>query len=406
MKAIYLDCFSGISGNMLLGAFIDAGLPTTYLEGELNKLPVANEFYLNVSSVSKNGVAATYADVVLTKKDEEHACGETGHRHGHRRYADIVDMIERSTLKSDVKRTALSVFDVLARAEGKVHGVPPEDVTFHEVGATDSIVDIVGVAVAVDYFNLERVFVGRVNTGSGFVRCAHGLMPVPAPATAELMVDLPGKFHAHAEWELTTPTGAAVLKALAVYAEDLPEDFSVERIAYGAGTHDLEIPNVLRLYLGDVAKGNTVKLFVAQTNIDDMEPRLYDYAAEKLFAAGALDVWVTNILMKKNRPAQQLSALFAEKDKDGIVSVIFTETTSIGVRIFPVGERVEAMRHIARVSTKYGDVACKVSAYKGKIVSVSAEYDECKECAEKSGVPLKTVVREAVDEMTGRLGDE
>ena len=376
MKAVYLDCFSGISGNMLLGAFIDAGLPTAYLEGELNKLPVAGEFYLKVDAVNKRGIAATYADVVLNENHGDHDA--QGKRHHHRRYADIVAMIAESSLKSDVKRTATAIFSELAKAEGKVHGVAADDVTFHEVGATDSIVDIVGAAIAVDYLGIERVYVGKVNTGSGFVECAHGLMPVPAPATAELLRELP-HYAAVAEKELTTPTGAAILKALAVYADNLPEDFVAERIAYGAGTHDLEMPNVLRLY---------------------------DYAAEKLFAAGALDVWTENIMMKKNRPAQKLSVLFAEKDKDAVAAIIFTETTSIGMRLFNVDERLEAVRHIAKVSTKYGDVACKVSAYKGKIVSVSAEYDECKAAAKQSGAPLKEIAREAVAVMTSRLGDE
>ena len=403
MKAVYLDCFSGISGNMLLGAFIDAGLPTAYLEGELNKLPVAGEFYLKVDAVNKRGIAATYADVVLNENHGDHDA--QGKRHHHRRYADIVAMIAESSLKSDVKRTATAIFSELAKAEGKVHGVAADDVTFHEVGATDSIVDIVGAAIAVDYLGIERVYVGKVNTGSGFVECAHGLMPVPAPATAELLRELP-HYAAVAEKELTTPTGAAILKALAVYADNLPEDFVAERIAYGAGTHDLEMPNVLRLYLGDVKSGNAVKLLVAETNIDDMDSRLYDYAAEKLFAAGALDVWTENIMMKKNRPAQKLSVLFAEKDKDAVAAIIFTETTSIGMRLFNVDERLEAVRHIAKVSTKYGDVACKVSAYKGKIVSVSAEYDECKAAAKQSGAPLKEIAREAVAVMTSRLGDE
>ena len=403
MKGIYLECFSGISGNMLLGAFVGAGVPTAYLEAELNKLPMANEFYLKFDDVKKCGVAATHVDVVLNgemKKEEHHH-----HEHSHRSYADIRAMLEKAPLKSEVKRTALAIFRELAAAEGKVHGVSADDVTFHEVGATDSIVDIVGAAICVDYLNLERVFVGNVNTGSGFVECAHGLMPVPAPATAELLRELP-HYHAVEEQELTTPTGAAILKTLAVYAENLPKDFSAERISYGAGTRDLSIPNVLRMYFGDVKGGATVKLFVAETNIDDMNPQLYDYVTEKLFAAGALDVWTTNIVMKKNRPAQKFSVLFEEKYKDAVAEIIFTETTSIGTRIFAVDERIEAVRHIAKVATKYGDVACKVSAYKGKIVSVSAEYDECCECAKKSDVPLKFVQREAVAVMTARLGDE
>ena len=298
----------------------------------------------------------------------------------------------------------MQIFTALAEAEGKVHGKSPEDVTFHEVGATDSIVDIVGTAICLDYLEIERVFVSRVNTGSGFVKCAHGLMMVPAPATAELLKPFP-TYKQEAEKELTTPTGAAVLNALAVFAKSLPVDFAVETIAYGAGTWNLSFPNVLRLYLGEYAGSPSPRRYLLETNIDDMNPQVYGYLLERLLAAGALDVWTTPIYMKKNRPAATLSVLVAEDKKEPCAEIIFAETTAIGLRVLAVDERLEAERQMAKVTTKYGEVSVKVSAFHGKIVSVSAEYEDCRQLALAHKIPLKLVQQEAVQEMRRRLGD-
>lgn len=408
MKAIYLDCFSGISGNMLLGAFLQAGVPAAYLLNELQKLPVADEFEMKIEEVEKRGIAAVHVDVVLKHDAHDHHEHEHEHEHHHghhhRSFRDIKKMIESAALSPETKKLSIAVFDVLAEAEGKIHGREKDDVTFHEVGATDSIVDIVGTAAALDYLGIDKVFVSRVNTGSGFVECAHGLMPVPAPATAELLKGVPF-YAAHAEKELTTPTGAAVIKTFAVHEENLPADFSVERIAYGAGTRDLAIPNVLRMYVGETNGAANEKRCLVETNIDDMNPQIYGYLFERLLAAGALDVWTENIFMKKNRPAQKLTVLLNEADKEKIAEMIFTETTSIGLRVVPVTSRIEAVRHIAKVETKYGEVRCKVSAYKGKIVSISAEYEDCKAAAESESVPLKLVQQEAMNVLTERLGD-
>ncbi len=395
MRAIYLECFAGISGNMILGAFLQAGVPAAHLEKELKKLPVGDEFALKIEDVMKNGIGAVHLEVELKQEP-------TGHEHRH--YADIRKMIENSALNDDIKKNSLAIFENLAAVEGKIHGRDIEDVAFHEVGATDSVVDIVGAAICLDYMDIGRVFVSKVNTGSGFVECAHGLMPVPAPATAELLKEFPC-YHAHAEKELTTPTGAAILKTLAVYEENLPVDFAVQTIAYGAGTYELDIPNVLRMTVGEYQGSGAAKRVIIETNIDDMNPQLYDYVYDKLFAAGALDVWTTNIMMKKNRPAQMLSVLLEEENKEKIAAVIFGETTSIGLRVINVSERIEAVRHIAKVETKYGEVACKVSAYKGKIVSISAEYEDCKKLAEEKDAPLKNVQREALKVFAERLGE-
>ena len=417
MRAIYLDCFSGLSGNMLLGAFLAAGMPLETLEAELRRLPMAAEFRLKVSSVKKNGIAATYVDVELLGEGHEHehahehSCehGEGhdhahAHEHAHRTMRDVRAILEHSSLSAEVKETSLKIFGALAQAEGKVHGVRPEDVHFHEVGAVDSIVDIVGTAICLDYLEIEKIFVSRVNTGSGTVHTQHGLMMVPAPATAELLRFFP-TYHEGAAKELTTPTGAAVLAALAEFSDHVPTDLLTECIAYGAGTWDLELPNVVRLYIGECKGGGKRDLSLIETNIDDMDAQLFGYVSERLFALGALDVWTTPIYMKKNRPAHMLSVLVAEDKKAQCLSLLFSETTSIGMRVLHVDERVEAVRHTALVDTPHGKVRCKVSAYGGKIVSLSPEYDDCREIAAREGIPLKRVRQEALDDLRERLGE-
>ena len=409
---------------MLLGAFLAAGMPLETLEAELRRLPMAEEFRLKVSSVKKNGIAATYVDVELLGEGHEHehahehSCEhdhghanegavplhEHSHEHHHRTMRDVRAILERSSLSAEVKETSLKIFGVLAQAEGKVHGMMPEDVHFHEVGAVDSIVDIVGTAICLDYLEIEKIFVSRVNTGSGTVHTQHGLMMVPAPATAELLRLFP-TYHEGAAKELTTPTGAAVLAALAEFSDHVPADLLTECIAYGAGTWDLELPNIVRLYIGECKGGGKRDLSLIETNIDDMDAQLFGYVSERLFALGALDVWTTPIYMKKNRPAHMLSVLVAEDKKAQCLSLLFSETTSIGMRVLHVDERVEAVRHTALVDTPHGKVRCKVSAYGGKIVSLSPEYDDCREIAAREGIPLKRVRQEALDDLRERLGE-
>jgi len=250
MKAIYLDCFAGISGNMLLGAFLQGGVPIEYLKAELGKLSLPDTYELQASQVSKNGISAIYAEVLLEGHHAEENHGE--HHHHHRAWADIRKLIEDSSLPDRVKKQSTAIFENLAVAEGKIHNRPTDEVAFHEVGAVDSIVDIVGAAICLDYLSIKKIMVSRINTGSGFVKCARGLIPVPAPATAELLRGF-SAYHQGAEKELTTPTGAAIVHTLASYEENMPKDFRVESIAYGAGFWDLDIPNVLRVYFGEQA---------------------------------------------------------------------------------------------------------------------------------------------------------
>lgn len=414
MKAIYLDCFSGISGNMLLGAFLHAGVPLEYIEQELKHIELPDEYHIHAEKVNKNGIQAIHMDVELPahadhSHDHIHEDGHHhahdhehphlphrndhhGHEHAHRTFCDIRKILTGSKLSETVVNTSLSIFDKLAEAEGKVHGLPKDEVAFHEVGAVDSIVDIVGAAICMEYMGIEKIFVSRVNTGSGYVRCAHGLMMVPAPATAELLKSFP-IYKAGAEKELTTPTGAAVISTLAEYSDSLP--FSADKIAYGAGTMDLEIPNVLRIYLGEW-HGNEQKKFLLETNIDDMNPQIYGYLYERLLSAGALDVWTSPIYMKKNRPANTLSLLVDGDHRDACVEIVMKETSSIGIRVFQLDDRIEAQRTIETVKTKYGDIRCKISKYSGETVSISPEYEDCKKIAKRMNVPLKLVQQEAM----------
>ena len=410
MKALYLDCASGISGNMFIGACLQLGVPEKYFRGELEKLNLHDEYELKFEDVVKNGIGAAYFNVdVLHEHHEHHDFPSNVHHihshehHEHRTLADIRKIIEASELSASIKNCALAIFGKIAEAEGKVHHVPAEEVHFHEVGAIDSIVDIVGCAICLDYLEVKKVFVSRVNVGSGFVKCAHGLMPIPAPATAELLQGFK-TYSFGAEKELTTPTGAAIVNTLAESSVDLPDDFVSEKIGYGAGTLNLDIPNVVRIYYGEYGGQPARQLVKLETNIDDMNPQIFGWLYEKLFAAGALDVWTTPIFMKKNRPAQMLSVLVESYKQAACTKIIFEETTTIGLRIINVDGRVEAVRKIAKVETSFGEVQCKVSAYDGKIVSISPEYEDCRRLAAENHVPLKTVWQEALTKQQQRLG--
>ena len=412
MKALYLDCASGISGNMFIGACLQLGVPEKYLRGEFEKLNLGDEYELEFSDVSKNGIGAAYFDVKLLHEHEHHHENQPAnihhlhqhvHHHEHRKMADIRKIIDATEFSAEVKNCALAIFGKLAEAEGKVHNVPAEEVHFHEVGAIDSIIDILGCAICIDYLEIKKVFVSRINVGHGFVKCAHGLMPIPAPATAELLQGFK-TYSFGAEKELTTPTGAAIVNTLAENSVDMPEDFVSEKIGYGAGTLNLDIPNVLRIYLGEFKGQPARRLVKLETNIDDMNPQIYGWLYERLFAAGALDVWTENIYMKKNRPAQKLSVLVESDKQDTCTKIIFEETTTIGIRVINVEKRIEAVRKMAKVETSYGEVQCKVSAYDGKIVSITPEYEDCRRLAEKNNVPFKTVWQEALTKQQQRLG--
>jgi len=377
---LYLSGFAGVSGNMFLGALLDAGLSEEVLREMVSALPVSG-YELNIEPILKNGIAATSFDVVLDPEEKQ----------PHRHLADISKIIEGADLSDAVKERSVAVFTKLAEAEAKVHGTTVEKTHVHEVGGVDAMIDIVGTVFGLELLGIEKLFAGNLRAGFGLVDCAHGTIPVPAPATVELLSGIPYSL-GDIEKELMTPTGAALLATLCDGFGDRPEGFMTEKTAYGAGGWDLDIPNVLRVEAGYVDAAFTEKLTVLETNIDDCSPQIFGYLMERLFKAGALDVWQTPILMKKSRSAIKLSVLSPVSLENGLKSIVFEETTTIGIRSFPVNRTV-ADRREENVETPWGIVRVKISSVNGKVCSVTPEYDDCRKLAESSDRPLKEVIR-------------
>ncbi|MHB8846264.1 MAG: nickel pincer cofactor biosynthesis protein LarC [Nitrospirota bacterium] len=382
MTIAYFDCFSGISGDMTLGALVDAGLPLDVLRAELAKLNL-HGYTISSEKVRRSGLAATKVHVVLDEKEQPT-----------RHLSDIQKIINGSALSPTVKQKSLAIFQRLAEVEAKVHGTTPEKVHFHEVGAVDALVDIVGSVIGLENLGITEIIGSPVNVGSGTVHTAHGKLPVPAPATAGLLTNIP-LYSSSITFELTTPTGAAIISTLAASFGPLPQ-MKVSSIAYGAGNKDFPgQPNVLRLMIGKflpVYDEDTSTLI--ETNIDDMNPQLYDSVIEKLLAQGAQDAFLTPIIMKKGRPGILLSVLCDRANSDSVLDTIFRETTSIGVRIGETG-RKKLQREVRQVETPYGPVCVKVSRRGDEIMTVTPEYDDCRKLAEEKQVPLKRVMDEA-----------
>ena len=402
---LYLSCFSGVSGNMFIGALLDAGFPEEAFRKMVSALPVSG-YTLQIESVVKRGIRATHFDVELDH--HEH--------HAHRHLADIVKIINEAKLSETVKARSIAVFTKLAEAEAKVHGTTVEKIHFHEVGGVDAIIDIVGAVFGLETLGIEKIYAGSLRTGCGFIKCAHGAMPIPAPATAELLTGIPYT-HGEIEKELLTPTGAALLATLCDGFGDRPEGFVSEKTAYGAGGWDLDIPNVLRVQVGQIvgqaslypeslcpqestrsrireARPTIDDLIVMEANIDDCNPQIFDYVMDRLLKTGARDVWLTPVQMKKNRPAVTLSVLAPAELREKIEEIIFAETTTIGIRRYPV-QRTAAERREETVETPWGSVRVKISSINGKVCSATPEYDDCRKLAEANGVPLKEVLAAA-----------
>lgn len=389
MKIAYLDCFSGISGDMTLGALVDAGLDFKLLQRDLAGLAL-DEYELYEEKVVKNGISGTKVKVLALEG------------HVHRHLGDIQEIIDRSSLPIEVKEKSIQVFTRLAEAEAKVHGTTVDQVHFHEVGAVDAIVDIVGAAIGFWRLGIEKVYASSVHTGTGFVKAAHGVMPVPAPATLELLRGVP-VYARDIQQELVTPTGAAILTTYCQEFCPMPE-FKVERVGYGAGEKNLEIPNLLRLTLGELVNegGNPKRGLVGQdgireghaltleTNIDDMNPEFYEHLFEKLLKAGAMDVYLQNIQMKKNRPATMLTVQISPERLEEFRNLIFMETTSIGLRVYPITKYMLPYE-LRTVETEYGLARVKVAFLDGKVCTMSPEYEDCRKLAQESGLSLKMV---------------
>ncbi len=393
MTLAYFDCFSGISGDMILGALVDAGVSLDALRAELAKLDLSG-YELKSEKVTRSGIAATKVTVAIGRKDQPS-----------RRLADIVDLIDASSLSSSIKEKSGLIFKRMAEAEARVHSTTPDKVHFHEVGAIDAIVDIVGSVVGLDLLGITSVTASPVNTGSGMVRTAHGTLPVPAPATAELLKGMP-MYQSSTPFELATPTGAAILSTLASSFGPLPR-MRADRIAYGAGDKDFpDHPNVLRLMIGEpVINYEEDTSIIIETNIDDMNPQLYEHLIDRLLHAGAHDAYLTPVIMKKGRPAILLSVLTDRTVQDRVLDVLFRETTSIGVRIGEVG-RKKLSREIREVETPYGTVRVKISKRGDEVLTVTPEYDDCRKIAEEKNIPLKQVIEEAKAMLVSRRAAE
>lgn len=389
MKVAYFDCFSGASGDMILGSLMDAGLPLERLKSELAKLNLSH-FDLQVQRVSQKGISGSQA-IVLVEEDHHH----------HRHLSDIRDIIGESGLDEQVKEKSVAIFNRLAEAEAKVHHSPIEHVHFHEVGAMDAIIDVVGAVAAMAALGIETVVCSPMHVGTGIVQCAHGTLPVPAPATAELLQGKP-IYSTGVKGELVTPTGAAILTTLADDFGPMPP-MILEKVGYGAGTADIAIPNLLRVYIGQTSrdsKGVEIEsVAVVETGIDDMNPQIYEYVMEKMFAMGVMDVYLVPLHMKKNRPGTLLTVLCRPDMVGRVTEVLIDETTTTGIR-WRIDGRIKADRSINKIETPLGPVQVKWAEVDGRVVNVSPEYEDCKRVAIEKKLPLKevlNVVRSAVD---------
>ncbi len=382
MTLAYFDCFSGISGDMTLGALVDAGVSIDALRAELAKLDLPG-YEIKSEKVKRSGISATKVHVIIDQKDQKS-----------RHLSEIEKIIEDSSLSLPVKKKSSLIFKRLAEAEAKVHATTPDKIHFHEVGAVDAIVDIVGSVIGLELLGVSQTMISAINVGSGMVQTTHGLLPVPAPATAELLTNIP-LYQSTTQFELTTPTGAAIISTIGSSFGPMPP-MKVARIAYGAGDKDFPgHPNVLRLMIGEPVAGyDEDTSVVIETNIDDMNPQIYDYLIEKLMQQGAQDVYLTPIIMKKGRPAVLLSVLADKARTDAVLDTLFRETTSIGVRIQNVG-RKKLTRDVREVDTVYGKIRIKISRRGNEILTITPEYEDCRRIAEERQIPLKQVMEEA-----------
>jgi len=388
MKHAYLDCFSGISGDTFVGALLDVGLPLEHLIAELKRIPLGLYEFKRTRAL-RGHLVGTRIEICAPGKQPS------------RKLRDIEQLIAHSPFSASVKERALKVFSRLAEAEGKLHNMPPEKVHFHEVGAVDSILDIVGTCIALEFLNIEQLTCSPVNVGGGRVQAAHGSLPVPAPAALELLKGIP-IFSSGVEGELVTPTGAALITTLAASFGPIPA-MKVERIGYGAGAREIPgQPNLARLLLGRSTERAAVQpgaggdevVSVIEANVDDMSPQLFGFFIDQALAAGALDVTCTPIQMKKDRPGILVSVLCLPEKSDALAQILFEQTTTIGVRIYEARRKV-LERELVSVRTPYGAVKVKVARREGKVLNVAPEYEDCQRLATEKNVPLKQVMMAA-----------
>jgi len=398
MKTLYFDCFAGASGNMILGALVALGVDEKELIEQINLLDVADST-IEFKTIDKSGIAAVHAEVVVP------------HEHVHRHLHTIEKIINDSRLSDSAKKRAIKIFTKLAEAEAKVHGTDIQKVHFHEVGAMDAIIDVVGACVGFEMLGIEKFVCSKIHVGSGFVEMAHGKYPVPPPAVAELLKEIP-IYSTEIEGELITPTGAAIISTVCDSFGPIPE-MKIERTAYGAGTREYKnFPNALRLILGEIQseqfkvqssdlieqQSDANQLILIETNIDDLSPQIFGYVMERAFEIGAADCWFTPIQMKKNRPATMISILCATDKKELLTEMLYTETSTLGVRIKTV-ERDCLLRETVKVETEFGAVDVKIAKHKGVIVNAKPEYEQIRKIALQSKKSLREIEREVLNDL-------
>jgi pyridinium-3,5-bisthiocarboxylic acid mononucleotide nickel chelatase len=396
MRIAYFDCFSGISGDMFVGALLDAGLKIEILEKELNKLNLSG-YQLEVNKVLKKGISASQFKVKIQEKGVE------------RRFKDILNILEESKLDEEIKNEVKKIFFKIAEAESKIHQEDIEKIHFHEIGGLDSIMDISSAVIGIKALEIKEIYSSPLPLGKGFVKCAHGILPLPAPATLELLKNIP-TYSGGMESEMVTPTGAAIISTLTKDFGERPL-MKIEKIGYGAGEREFSIPNLLRVSIGekilsdrDLMDGYVHdEALLIETNIDDMNPEFYDYIMDKLFSQGALDVFLTPIQMKKNRPAQMFSIIVYEQNLKEILKVLFSESTTLGVRIKEV-KRLKLTQQNFIAETKYGKIKVKVGIFKEDIKTIAPEYQDCHKIAQQYQVPLKEIYEEAKKVAYDKLG--
>jgi len=386
MKTLYFDCFAGASGDMILGAMVAAGVDPSFLREQLLLLPVAG-FSIDFETVNRSGLSATYARV------------EAAHEHKHRHLSDIKQIIEGSGLSDSVKRRAVQIFTRLAEAEARVHNEPVDHVHFHEVGALDAIVDVVGAAICFDALRIDRFMCSPIHTGSGMVKMAHGQFPIPPPAVTELLKGVP-LYATEIKGELLTPTGAAIITTVCHEYGPIPQMLT-ETTGYGAGTREYpDFPNVLRVLLGQTEDQSATdeRLWMLETNLDDASPQIVGHVMDRVLESGALDCFFTPVQMKKNRPGVLLSVLCGREEKDAVMKLLFLETTTLGVRSYEVTRRA-LRRSLVRVETQYGPIDVKVAHLDGRVVNEMPEFEQCRQAAANANVPLKVVEEAARAEL-------
>lgn len=390
MKTLYFDCFAGASGDMILGAMIAAGVDADLLKQQLSLLNVTG-YAIKFETVNRSGISATYARVQIP------------HEHAHRHLSDILKIIYESRLSEGVKDRAAKIFSRLAEAEAIVHNEPIEHVHFHEVGALDAIIDVVGACICFEVLAIERFACSPLHVGSGFVQMDHGRFPVPPPAVTELLKGVPF-YSTDIVGELLTPTGAAIITTVCTKYGAIPQ-LKLERTGYGAGTREYKtFPNVLRVLVGQDGTPQTIeeRLLVLETNVDDMSPQVFGHVMERAFELGALDCYFTPIHMKKSRPGVLLSILCQQGDKEKFMQLLFAETTTLGVRSYEVDRRA-LERETVRVETRYGQIDVKVARLNGSVVNAMPEYEACRQAARESNIPLR-VVEEAARNAFAKRG--